>query len=134
MKLNARDIEIAIAKMFNYRMNVIVPNVSWGLGLRCECDLLIVSQRRYATEIEIKVSKSDIKADKKKHPAAHKSGLIRRFYYAVPDYLQDCEALPADCGLIVVDNNLRCKTIRAPRINKKAQALTDIKNIISYYT
>lgn len=80
MKLNARDIEIAIAKMFNYRMNVIVPNVSWGLGLRCECDLLIVSQRRYATEIEIKVSKSDIKADKKKHPAARiKAGLSEGF-------------------------------------------------------
>ena len=124
-KLNSSDIEIAVAEMFNPRINIIVPNVWWGLGLNYEADLIIVSGSRYATEIEIKVSANDIKADLKKRWFTHRSDKIRRFYYAVPDYLQDCEHLPSDCGLIVVDENLNCKTIRAPRITKHARKLSD---------
>ena len=45
---------------FNYRANLIVPNISWGLGLH-ECDLLVLTSSGYATEIEIKVSKADLK-------------------------------------------------------------------------
>lgn len=125
IKLNSSDIEIAVARMFNPRMNIIVPNVFWGLGLNYECDLLIVSQGHYATEVEIKVSVSDIKADLKKRWNAHRSDKIRRFYYAVPDYLKDCESLPVDCGLITVDENLRCKTVRPPRLTKHARKLSD---------
>ncbi len=126
-KLNSSDVEFAVAKHFNPRMNLIVPNVYWGLGFKYELDLLVVSTiSRHCCEIEIKVVKSDIKAeDKKKHH--HDSQRIRRFFYAVPWYLQSCEYLPTDCGLLSVDGNLRVKQIRPPRINRKARPLDEIE-------
>lgn len=126
-KLNASDVEIQVARLFNYRANLIVPNVSWGLHLRHECDLLIVSPARYATEIEIKVTASDIRADnKKKH--RHLSNKIRMLYFAVPDYLASCPDLPVEAGLISVDSQDKpwhTKIVRRPRFNKLARPLTE---------
>lgn len=126
-KLTASDVEIRVARLFNYRANLIVPNVSWGLHLRHECDLLIVSPARYATEIEIKVTASDIRADLKKEHR-HASNKIRRLYFAVPDYLADCPDLPQDAGLISVDSQNKfwqTKIVRRPRFNKLARPLTE---------
>jgi hypothetical protein len=102
------DIEIAIIKGFNPRQNIIVPNVSWGLhdnnyAPLHECDVLILSGSNYATEVEIKVSKSDLLIDKNKRHA-HKHNLIRRFYYAVPEKLKDTalEIIPENAGLLVI--------------------------------
>jgi hypothetical protein len=126
-KLNASDVEIRVARLFNYRANLIVPNVSWGLHLRHECDLLIVSPARYATEIEIKVTASDIRADlQKRHD--HQSNKIRRLYFAVPDYLASCPDLPPDAGLISVDSHnhpWHTKIVRRPRFNKLARPLSE---------
>lgn len=122
--MNAGHIEIALAKHFNPRQNIIVPNVWWGFGLNYEADLIVVHKSGYATEIEIKTSKQDIKRDLKKR-YFHNSNKIRRFFYAVPWHLADSEYLRSDCGLIVVNEKLHCKTIRAPRHNKQAQRLTE---------
>lgn len=127
-KLNTSDVESAVAKYFNPRINLIVPNVYWGLGFSYELDLLICSQSFYCTEVEIKVSKSDIKAEQNKRHT-HRDNKIKRFFYAVPWYLQDCEYLPSNCGLIVVDDNLRCKTMRPPRVNRFARRLTPDEHI-----
>lgn len=126
-KLTASDVEIQVARLFNYRVNLIVPNVSWGLNLRHECDLLIVTPARYATEVEIKVTASDIRADKRKHHD-HNSTKIRRFFFAVPDYLASCPDLPEDAGLISVDSQNKSwhtKIVRRPRFNKTARPLTE---------
>lgn len=126
-KLNASDVEIQVARLFNYRANLIVPNVSWGLQLRHECDLLIVSPALWATEVEIKVTASDIRADLKKEHR-HLSNKIRRLYFAVPDYLTDCLDIPQDSGLISVDSHdhpWHTKIVRRPRFNKLARKLTE---------
>jgi len=123
-KLNAADVEVAVARYLGARVNIIVPNVFWGLGLNYECDLFSVSPSGYATEVEIKVSRSDIKADLKKWQA-HRSKLIRRFFFAVPEYLSDDDNIPKDCGLISVDKNLQCKALRPPRVNKESRRLRD---------
>lgn len=86
MNPHAGHIEVAVANLIGYRENTIVPNVSWGLGLKHECDLLILDQKGRFTEVEIKVSKSDFLADFKK-PHGHKSKVITRLIYAVPDSL-----------------------------------------------
>lgn len=122
------DIERALVFHFNPRINTIVPNVSWGFGLSYEIDLLVVSPAKYCTEVEIKISASDIKADIKKDVKAHKSNKVKYFYYAVPHYLVDCEHLPKDCGLLSVKwrgSDLTVETIRPPRLNKNARKLTD---------
>lgn len=83
-KLTIEEIELALIKMdeFNIRTNLVVPNVSWGF-LNHEADLLVMSKSGYLTEIEIKRSLSDLKADfKKKHD--HSDERIKTFYYCVP--------------------------------------------------
>jgi len=135
--MNTREMEIELARFFNSRINVIIPNVHWGLGLAYEADLLIVSPNRCVTEVEIKISRSDIKKDLSKKCYAHRSRKIHKFFYAVPENLIDCEYLPEDCGLIMVSDKPskkskainkrsdRCKIIRPPRFNRKAVKLND---------
>lgn len=53
-----------------------------------EADLFIISKARYATEIEVKLSLADWRADFKK--SKHSTNkYIKFFYYAVPDRLVD---------------------------------------------
>jgi len=63
--MTSKEIEILVADYFNYRANLIVPNVSWGLGVH-ECDILVLTKAGYAWEVEIKTSVADVKADLKK--------------------------------------------------------------------
>lgn len=60
--LSITQIELGLAQYFNFRNNVIVPNVSWGL-LNHEADLLILNKSGYLTEIEIKRTPSQYEKD-----------------------------------------------------------------------
>lgn len=124
-KLTTAEVEFAVAEFLNYRSSIIVPNVFWGMGLNYEADLWVVSPVLHVTEIEIKISNSDIAAEKKKAKWVHKNKHVRRFFYAVPDYLADCKWLDEEVGLITVDENLRCKIIRKAKINKDAIKLPE---------
>ena len=100
-KVTASDMEIEVARYFNMRTNLIVPNVSWGM-LNHEADLVVVSPSGIASEVEIKVSKHDLKIDRlKRHH--HNSKYIHRLFFAIPDYLQDAiEFIPEHAGILVV--------------------------------
>jgi len=68
---------------FYCRQHLVIPNVDWGF-LNHEADLLIVSKAGYLTEVEIKRTWADFKADfKKKH--THYDSKLSHFYYAVPE-------------------------------------------------
>jgi hypothetical protein len=94
------EIEESVSRLFGIRQNIIVPNISWGAGLH-ECDLLIINKSHYATEIEIKVSKADLKKDLLKEHG-HKSDMIKELYYAMPSKLIEYAKtiLPETVGLI----------------------------------
>ena len=83
------EIEIALAKMsvFNYIKNIIAFNVN-GIGhsllIGHECDMLILSKSGYLTEIEIKRSWEDFKADFKKKHQHESNGIIKTFMYCIP--------------------------------------------------
>ena len=83
--LTIDEIEIAIINsgFFNKRQNIFVPNVSWGL-LNHEADLVIMTKSGYLTEIEIKRSWEDFKADFKKDHE-HYDERVYNFYYCVPE-------------------------------------------------
>ena len=100
------EMEIALAQYFGVRMHVIVPNVSWGLGLH-ECDLIIMSKAGYLTEIEIKISRSDLKKDiEKRH--GHHSNKIKYLYFAIPKKLEkDIEFIPNRAGILIVEKRKR---------------------------
>lgn len=101
-RLTAQDIEIAVAHHFNYRMNLIVPNVSWGWYLRHEADMIVVRPSGLCDEIEIKTTAADIKADLKKRYDHWEDPRIARVWFAVPHWLADNSDIPPAAGIISV--------------------------------
>ena len=125
--------EYYLARYFDWRRNVIVPNVSWGLWYDWrysgyEKDLFIVSECGYATEVEIKISKSDLAKEKYKRNSMHFDERIRYLYFAIPDYLlascQDLISLFA--GILTVSNDGEVKRIRKATVKSKYK-LTDVE-------
>ena len=119
----ASEIEIRLAKYFNSRANIIVPNISWGL-MPYECDLIVLRESGWAIEVEIKVSKSDLLADKnKKH--THDSNKIRELYFAIPEKLiPHIEHIPHNAGILVIQQRGIVHTLRQPTINESATKFT----------
>jgi hypothetical protein len=130
-KISTVEMEVAIASFFGIRKHIIVPNISWGLRGMHECDLFLIKKTKYAMEVEIKISKSDLLADfNKKHN--HSDNRIKEFYYAIPSYLlETCENLiPEHRGIIVCERTGRYDSVvarihRKTTTNKKARRLTD---------
>jgi len=104
-KLSYLDIELAIVKHYGIRQHIIVPNcyINFGTSVDHECDLIIIKRSGYAEEIEIKMSKSDFKADfKKKH--RHIDERLQHLYYAIPSeiYEQCKELIPEYAGVFTI--------------------------------
>jgi hypothetical protein len=121
--------ECALANYFNYRTNLIVPNVCWGMNIH-ECDLLIVTAAGYCWEVEIKRTRPDLKQDRNKRHG-HLDNRIKRLYFALPDYLEkDIELVPPRAGIVLVqpqairEYNPCCKLIRKPEDFKLAKKLS----------
>ncbi len=132
-KMNTKDLEVTVAQYLNYRQNIIVPNISWGLRVH-ECDLFMLSKTGYATEVEIKISKADLIKDfQKRH--SHSSNKIRRFFYAMPEEIYNkldqevINSMPNKAGIIVVYMDKyffrRCRIVRKALINNNARKLSD---------
>jgi len=118
-KPTALDIEIAVAEHIGYRQHLIVPNISWGIHLGHEADLLVITKSGYAWEIEIKISKSDLVADGLKYHD-HYSPKISRLYFAIPDFLEECVPLiQANAGVFLVSEYGLVKLLRTPKINNQ---------------
>lgn len=147
--MNTSEMEKLIYWYFEKNSLVIVPKVSsnnWWLDTEAdpviwknivnhECDMLIVSKNQYLTEVEIKISLSDLKADfKKEHQ--HKDENIKNFYYAFPEEMKEkaIKLIPEEAGiLIAVKKHLNdgyeyreIKCYRKPKINKEAKPINDI--------
>lgn len=117
------DIELAVSAWIGTRNHLIVPNVSWGLYLH-ECDLLVVSKSGYATEIEIKVTPSDLRADSKKIHE-HRSKRIKFLYFAMPKEMRGhVNDVPERAGVILVDDKEYCELVRRPVSNPLAVKIT----------
>lgn len=126
-RITTEEIETRLAGRFNYRQNIVVPNVSWGINLH-ECDLLVIRKSGYAIEVEIKVSKSDLKADAKKgHNHIDRFNRLKELWFAIPEYMQDCiELIPENAGIIILsrstyDYGLDSRTIRKAQINRNSK-------------
>ena len=106
-KIKTLDIEIGIMDYFGIRKNLIVPNVSWGIQYNNkylhECDILVLTNSGYATEIEIKISRTDLLKDCKKFHG-HKHDLITNLFFAVPEVLKEIalDIIPERAGLLIV--------------------------------
>ena len=73
--------------LWNIRSDIMIPNLSYGL-LPYEADFVVISKAGYLTEVEIKRSWQDFKADfKKEHK--HDADQVYYFYYCVPESIVD---------------------------------------------
>ena len=134
-KITAADIELAVSKHFGHRTTLMVPNVSWGWGLRYEADMVVI-RSGYAMEIEIKVTAADIVADTKKFHS-HDAKVFRMLWFAVPEALAGHPRIPAKAGIMAycqrvyhpgTSSEYSVPTIevrRAPQINKAATKISD---------
>lgn len=119
------EIELALSKYFNPRVNIIVPNVWWGLGLGHECDVFVLTPSMYAYEVEIKTSKADLIADLKK-PHLHSDVKIKKLYFAIPKKMENCvDFIPSHAGILIVENNGLIEKRREAANNEKAIKLKD---------
>jgi hypothetical protein len=127
-KITTTEMECLVARFLNYRVNLVVPNVSWGMGLH-ECDLLVCTKAGYLWEVEIKVTKADLKRDAAKWHG-HRNDRIKHLLFAIPAYLEDCaELVPAHAGIITVAPKGervwgRVRRLREPATNKAAQPIS----------
>lgn len=90
------DIEIALAREYNFEKNIVVFNVlgaSWILPISHECDMVVVSPKsRLLCELEIKRTWQDFCADfKKRHHHETYSNCIEisSFCYVIPEGLYE---------------------------------------------
>lgn len=127
----AQQIEMAVAGHFNPRQNLIVPNVSWGLFRYHEADLIVLSKANWCSEVEIKVTAQDIKADQKKRHE-HFEDNIRDLWFAVPKHLENDDNIPVHAGILSIERYHYRKHLcyrvvrkRLPVSNKKARKFTD---------
>jgi len=100
--MTARRIELYLATwMFPYWKWLVVPRTYQVVGH--ECDLLALTDRGYAHEIEIKISLSDVKADAKKEHG-HMSDRVKCFWFALPFELAERAApfIPERAGILAV--------------------------------
>lgn len=113
--MTTNEIENALARYFNPRVNIIVPRVSWGFFIH-ECDLLLITKNGYAYEIEIKISRQDLIRDKEKRHQ-HNSKRIKKLYFAIPEgLLPHISEIPERAGIIVVNEIGHCKRVREAQV------------------
>ena|GEM_PF-2666759 len=109
----------------------VIPNCS---NLGHECDVLVISKKGYATEIELKYTLSDLKADAKKWHK-HESVFIRQLYFGLHDSisLEDAQKhVPEHAGIIYFhefdgSTNYRYKGFYYCRIFRKPKARKNVK-------
>lgn len=103
-----------------------------------ESDYLALTKSGYWYEIEVKISRSDFKADFKKD-RKHKT-LMRDndrkcpnyFYYAVPENLISVDEIPEYAGLIYIDDHGYSKTIKGAPLLHKDKLKLDLQDKFYY--
>ncbi len=135
--MTSEEIMLALTRSkFPIIQNIVVPNLWWGFNLNHECDLLVVSKSGYATEIEIKVSVSDVKKDLNKIHN-HKDVKIKYLWFAIPEkiYEKSVQYIPERAGILCVyrmdDEFIGVKEKREPEKSKNFRKITEaeIKNL-----
>jgi hypothetical protein len=140
MKYKFTEKEIAVALTYSQRSpfycrsHYVIPNVMRGMGFNHELDLLSINKATLTgTEIEIKVSRADLRKDlEKRH--GHRDSRIKYLYFAGPESLKEAlfELVPEDAGIITVFKkephesvNYQCTIRRRPKRNKCGYQFTD---------
>jgi hypothetical protein len=106
---------------FYFRRYIVVPNVSWGMGINHECDILALTPAGFAHEIEVKISRADTKRDLQK-PHEHDDKKIRCLWFAGPASIVESlvEFAPERSGIIIIDEPNGYFQYGRPQVIRKA--------------
>lgn len=124
------EIEVAVAKWFGTRKNIIVPNISWGFDGIHECDLFVLKKSGLVVEVEIKISKADFMKDfQKAHNHIDLKNRIAYFYYAMPEniYEKVKDMIPKNAGVFTCgkyDNRVYITCEKSAKRIKNSRKLT----------
>jgi hypothetical protein len=122
------SIQNALSLYYDYLKFVIVDNLDSIVGH--ECDLLILNNiTLYAQEIEIKISKADLKKDASKNHH-HESNMIKKLWFAFPVTMdnQDCfDLVPVNAGILIVKSWRDITIRREAIINKNARKWASVE-------
>lgn len=136
--MKARDIEAEVALWLNPFVNTVVPNVT-SFWWAHESDLIMLTPRGYGYEVEIKVSRADLVADKKKqrwrasyaeNPLFPVPSLIKAIHFAGPETIEEdlLELAPPFAGILVVREKTigrQVQEVRKPNRNPQHRKWTD---------
>jgi hypothetical protein len=132
--VTAREIQWRLAQRYGSpfmarRHLAVVPNISWGM-FQWETDLLILHKNLFLSEVEIKISMSDFRADTEKDKFGkylHRhQEMIRRFFYAAPKKLAMKMVSMTDYGVIGIDeDSSRIEILKRATPNKLARKMKD---------
>lgn len=138
--MNEKSIQaILLKELYPTRAKILNTNYWLGYG---EADVIAINPSDFVVEYEIKCSRSDFKADRKK-VRKHKTylgthsynkrifkGVPNRFYYVCPKGLLKAEDMFAYSGLIYVDDRGNLETIvKAPLIHSNKATPSLIESI-----
>lgn len=117
-------LQSVICKMETLRFNIPCENVKY-LFSDWELDVVSINKNNFLTEYEVKISRSDFKADAKKKKwiyytdKNHWFKCANYFYYVCPKDLIKVEEIPSFAGLIYVDAGEIITVKKAPRLHKE---------------
>ena len=102
--METKEIQKLIGKMQVLKFHIVCENIHNFLG---EADVLSISKSNMVYEFEVKISKSDFKADKNKHKFAHyaipdEDNTPNYFSYVCPEDLISINEIPIYAGLFYV--------------------------------
>lgn len=101
LPMNAGLVEAAIRRHVDHRANTLIPEAPIRIGRYGEyrADFLMVTAAGYGTELEVKVSRADWRADLSKPKWRDMPDWVTRFIYVVPEDLGIPDFVPELAGV-----------------------------------
>lgn len=141
----SKDIEAGLAMNLYLKGHSPISTHAAIYGLQ-ECDVISISKSNFIYEYEVKISKSDFKADfkKPKHTLITEKKFIKEtkkeifylvpnyFYFVVPENLVKVEEIPDYAGLMYVNENGVYDIIKKAPIIHKTKASNEFIRALSH--
>jgi len=141
----SKDIEAGLVMNLYQKGHSPISTHASILGLQ-ECDVISISKSDFIYEYEVKISRSDFKADfkKPKHTLITEKKFIKEtkkdifylvpnyFYFVVPENLVNVEEVPEYAGLIYVTEKQDYNIVKKAPIIHKTKASNEFIRALSH--
>lgn len=136
--MTAIEIEVALYEHFRFTQNDVITNICLSFGMQ-ECDLIVIRKSLYALEVEIKISVSDLKAERRKYrygengyhdSMAGMHCMFKEKWFAMPSTMKSegLDLIPEYSGLLLVNKHGGVEVAKSPK-KLNAKPLTECKRL-----